>query len=168
MEPNNLKTFRNSKVLTEQIHRTMASTRLLSSSRPMNLGLASSSSSSSSLSGKTVRCLSKAGFNGEKIVSGNGEKKSMAVALKGASVAASDRIVTSAPGMSRVILDLASLVVANVRHAAALLVRTAVKQKRRKLFVQMFIEKVGQSLPFLSIKATVYRSFMSFYVRVLG
>lgn len=124
----------------------MATTRLLRSSRPLNLGLAASSSSSSSfsLSGKTVRCLSKEGFNGEKIVSANGERKSVAVASKAASVAAPERIVTSAPGMSWGILDFDSLIVANVSHAVVILVRTAVKQKRRKMYIQMFLEKVGQ------------------------
>ncbi|KAG2666532.1 hypothetical protein I3760_15G066500 [Carya illinoinensis] len=134
----------------------MATTRLLRSSRPLNLGLASSSSSSSSsfsLSGKTVRCLSKEGFNGEKIVSANGERKSVAVALKAASVAAPERIVTSAPGMSRGILDFDSLIVANVSHAVVILVRTAVKQKRWKMYIQMFLEKAIVDCRFFTLLA---------------
>ncbi|KAG6674841.1 hypothetical protein I3842_15G066900 [Carya illinoinensis] len=133
----------------------MATTRLLRSSRPLNLGLAASSSSSSSfsLSRKTVRCLSKEGFNGEKIVSANGERKSVAVASKAASVAAPERIVTSAPGMSWGILDFDSLIVANVSHAVVILVRTAVKQKRRKMYIQMFLEKAIVDCRFFTLLA---------------
>lgn len=115
----------------------MATTRLLRSSRPLRLGL--TSSSSSSLSATTVRCVRAAGFNGEKRLSGDNERKPM-VAVK-ASVAASESLITSKPQVNRGLLDLASLL-ANANLAAVFLLRMAVKLKPRKLLVQMFLERV--------------------------
>lgn len=114
----------------------MATTRLLRTSRPLRLGLPSSSSTS--LSATTVRCVSAAGFNGEKRVSGDNERKPM-VAVK-ASVAASESLITSKPQVNRGLLDLASLL-ANASLAAVFLLRMAVKLKPRKLLVQMFLER---------------------------
>jgi hypothetical protein len=124
----------------------MATTRLLRTSRPLRLGLPSSSSSPSSLSGTTVRCVSKAaghGFNGDqKTVSGDRERKPM-VAVK-ALLAASESLTTttSKPQVNRRgLLDLASLL-ANASLAAVFSLRLAVKVKPRKFYVQMFLERV--------------------------
>lgn len=115
----------------------MATTRLLRTSRPLRLGLPSSSSSS--LSATTVRCLSTAGFNGEKRVSGDSERKPM-VAVK-ASMVASESLITSQPKLNRGLLDFASLL-AKASLAAVFLLRMAVKLKPRKLLVQIFLERV--------------------------
>ena len=115
----------------------MATTRLLRATRPLGLGLPSSTSSSSSFS---VRCLNKAGFDGEKRVSENCRRKPM-VAVK-ALVAFSKSLITAQPEVNRRLLDLASLV-ANVSKATMILLRIAVKQRPRKFHLQMFIERVG-------------------------
>ncbi|KAB1220516.1 hypothetical protein CJ030_MR3G015769 [Morella rubra] len=116
----------------------MATTRLFRVSRPLRFGLASSSSSS--LSATTVRCLGKSGFNGEKSVFGDGERKSV-VAAKASVLAVSERIITAAPQLINPgVLDLASLA-ANVSRAAIVLLRVAVKRKPRKLDIQMLIER---------------------------
>ena len=115
----------------------MATTRLLRTTRPLGLGLPSSTSSSSSFS---VRCLNKVGFDGEKRVSENCRRKPM-VAVK-ASVAFSKSLITAQPQVNRGLLDLASLV-ANVSKATVILLRIAVKQRPRKFHLQMFIERVG-------------------------
>jgi hypothetical protein len=121
----------------------MATSTLLRTSRPLRLGLPSSSSSSpSSLSGTTVRCVSKAGhgFNGEKTVSGDRERKPM-VAVKALLAASESLTTTSKPQVNRGLLDLASLL-ANASLAAVFLLRLAVKVKPRKFYVQMFLERV--------------------------
>lgn len=114
----------------------MATTRLLRTTRPLGLGLPSSTSSSSS--SFSVRCLNKAGFDGEKRVSENCRRKPM-VAVK-ASVAFSKSLITAQPQVNRGLLDLASLV-ANVSKATMILLRIAVKQRPRKFHLQMFIER---------------------------
>lgn len=114
-------------------------------SRPLRFGLASSSSSS--LSTTTVRCLGKSGFNGEKSVFGDGERKSV-VAAKASVLAVSERIIIAAPRLINPgVLDLASLA-ANVSRAAIVLLRVAVKRKPRKLDIQMLIERVRRSFLF--------------------
>lgn len=117
----------------------MATTRLLRTTRPLGLGLPSSTASSSS-SSFSVRCLNKAGFDGDKRVSENCGRKPM-VAVK-ATVAFSKSLITAQPQVNRGILDLASLV-ANVSKATMILLRIAVKQRPRKFHLQMFIERVG-------------------------
>ncbi|XP_023905405.2 uncharacterized protein LOC112017180 [Quercus suber] len=122
----------------------MATTRLLCTTMPLGLGLPSSSSSFS------VRCLNKAGFDGEKRVSENCRRKPM-VAVK-ASVAFSKSLITAQPQVNRGILDLASLV-ANVSKATMILLRIAVKQRPRKFHLQMFIERAVIDCRFFTLFA---------------
>ncbi|KAM3710536.1 hypothetical protein ACB098_01G039000 [Castanea mollissima] len=115
----------------------MATTRLLRTTRPLGLGLPSSTSSSSS-SSFSVRCLNKAGFDGDKRVSENCRRKPM-VAVK-ATVAFPKSLITAQPQVNRGLLDLASLV-ANISKATMILLRIAVKRRPRKFHLQMFIER---------------------------
>ncbi|CAK9171763.1 unnamed protein product [Ilex paraguariensis] len=121
----------------------MAATRLPRMSRPLGLGAPSSFSCScnSSISSSTMNMmrLNKVGFNGENTITENGETKAMA-ALK-ASVADSDRVVTSKPQTEGGV-DLTSVlenVKAVVRKSFKVLVT---KGRPWKLRAQLLIEKV--------------------------
>ncbi|KAF5445038.1 hypothetical protein F2P56_034121 [Juglans regia] len=131
---------------------------------PFCLPSSSSSSASASLSGTTVRCVSKAGFiqaNDRKSVSGDGETRNPVLAVK-ASAATSERILSSELRAGRGILlsYLASLVVANnvIKAAMSTLRSMAVKQR---LYVQLFIERAIIDCRFFTLFAVVGSLFGS-------
>ncbi|ONI32792.1 hypothetical protein PRUPE_1G385900 [Prunus persica] len=119
----------------------MAATRLLRTFKPMTFH---SSSSSSSLPPKTLRCSSKAGsLSGEKRLGGkndNHERKQMVVVK--ASMATSDTMsITLKPQVNRGRLaELVSLLT-KTNRALLILLRTALKPKPSRQQVQMFIER---------------------------
>ncbi|KAG7941616.1 hypothetical protein I3843_16G054200 [Carya illinoinensis] len=147
----------------------MATARLMfrTARPPLTFGLPSSSSSSASasLSGTTVRCVSKAGFieaDNRKSVSGDGERKPVA-AVK-ASAAPSEPILSSELRVGRGILlsDLASLVANVIKAAMSTLRSMAVKQRRRlRLYVQLFIERAIIDCRFFTLFAVVGSLFGS-------
>ncbi|XP_016647904.1 PREDICTED: uncharacterized protein LOC103320792 isoform X1 [Prunus mume] len=119
----------------------MAATRLLRTFKPMTIH---SSSSSSFLPPKTLRCSSKAGsLSGEKRLGGkndNHERKQMMVVK--ASMATSDTMsITLKPQVNRGRLaELVSLLI-KTNRALLILLRTALKPKPSRQQVQMFIER---------------------------
>lgn len=119
----------------------MATTRLLGASRPLSSSSLRLNNSLSPSTSTALRCLSKAGLTGDKILSGDGERRSM-VALK-ASVAASESVITSDPQTNGG-ESLASLL-ASTANAVLKVVRQTVNSKPPKLQVQMFLERVRQS-----------------------
>lgn len=114
----------------------MATTRLLHTSRPIQLP---SSSSSTSSFIRCVRYKSRASLNGDhNISSGKGERKPV-MAVK-ASVATT-HVTTSQPVVRQGLLDLAAFIT-SIRNAMLVLLRTSVKRKLRNLQPQMLIERV--------------------------
>ncbi|CAB4265793.1 unnamed protein product [Prunus armeniaca] len=119
----------------------MATTRLLRTFKPMTFH---SSSSSSSLPPKTLRCSSKAGsLSGEKRLGGkndNHERKQTVVVE--ASMATSDTMsITLKPQVNRGrFAELVSLLT-KTNRALLILLRTALKPKPSRQQVQMFIER---------------------------
>ncbi|TXG52299.1 hypothetical protein EZV62_021468 [Acer yangbiense] len=126
-------------------------TRFLRTSRPSHNII--SSSSSSSISARTVRCGGKAGFNnGDKRVYGNGDQRKSTVPVK-ASVATSNSVmITKKPEVDGGI-DLATLL-PNVKKAMLVLVlRPLVIRRPRRLQIQMFIERVIINCRFFTLLA---------------
>lgn len=118
----------------------MATTRLFRTSKPSRYVLSSSTCPSSSA--KTVRCLGKAGFNGEtRVLCGNGDQRKSAVPVK-ASVATSKSLtIITKPDADRGLIDLAALL-ENVTAALLKVSRQVVKRRTWKLQIQMVIERV--------------------------
>ena len=118
----------------------MATTRLLRTSRPIQLP-SSSSTSSSFVKCVSVRYQSRASLNGDhNIASGKGERKPV-VAVK-ASMAATDHITTSQPvGIRQGLSNLAALM-ASIRNAKLVFLQDAVKRRTWNLQPQMLIERV--------------------------
>ncbi|XP_044475845.1 uncharacterized protein LOC123203525 [Mangifera indica] len=130
----------------------MATSRLLRTSNPLRHAISSSStcSSSSSSSTNTVRCVSKAGLNGDKRICGNSDHGRSMLPTK-ASVAASDRLlITTKPEVGPVI-DLASSL-AQVIDALLKILRQILEQRRWKL-TQMVIERVIVDCRFFTLFA---------------
>ncbi|KAH7567330.1 hypothetical protein ACOSP7_010837 [Xanthoceras sorbifolium] len=127
-------------------------TRFLRTSRPSHHAISSSSSSSSSLSARTtVRCVSKAGFNGDKRVSGNGDTRKSTVPVK-ASVATSNSLMITKKPVVDGGIDLATLL-ANVTNAMLVVSRTLVRRRPWRLPIQMFIERVIINCRFFTLFA---------------
>ncbi|KAK1554366.1 hypothetical protein Q3G72_011205 [Acer saccharum] len=125
-------------------------TRFLRTSRPSHNII---SSSSSSISARTVRCGGKAGFNnGDKRVYGNADQRKSTVPVK-ASVATSNSVrITKKPEVDGGI-DLATLL-ANVKKAVLVLVlRPLLKRRPWRLQIQMFIERVIINCRFFTLLA---------------
>ncbi|XP_061367999.1 uncharacterized protein LOC133311013 [Gastrolobium bilobum] len=114
----------------------MATTRLLRSSRPIQLPSSSTTTSSSIM--KCIRYQSRASFNEDHNIASKGERKPV-VAVK-ASLAATDHISTSKPVVRQGLLDIA-VFIASIRNAMLVLLRVAVKRKRWNLHPQMLIER---------------------------
>ncbi|XP_027348574.1 uncharacterized protein LOC113860118 [Abrus precatorius] len=114
----------------------MATTRLLRSSRPIQLPPPPSASSFM----KSVWYQSRASLNGDHtIASSKGERKLPVAALK-ASMATTDQITSSQPVVPQGLSDLAALL-ASIRNAIFVLLRSALKSKPWNLHPQMLIEK---------------------------
>ncbi|XWS24309.1 hypothetical protein CRYUN_Cryun28dG0090200 [Craigia yunnanensis] len=130
----------------------MATTRLLRSSNKPLGRIFAASSSWPSLSGKTVRCVSKGGLDGEKKVCRNSERKPT-VAVKASVGAAESTVVISKPRVDWG-REFASLL-ANAINAMRQVVRPVVKPRPWKLHVQMLIEKGIIDCRFFTIFAVV-------------
>jgi len=114
---------------------------LLRSSKPIQLAPSPPSSSSNSLYMKCVRYQSMASLNENhhNIGSVKGERKPVG-AVK-ATIATTNHITTSKPVIQQGLSDLATLI-ASIRNAVLVFLRTFVKRKPRNLRPQMLIEKV--------------------------
>lgn len=137
----------------------MAATRLLRTFKPMTFH---SSSSSSSLPLKTLRCWSMAGsLSGDKRLGGKNDnhERKQTVVVK-ASVATSDTMsITLKPQVNRGRLaELLSLLTKTAR-ALLILLRTALKPKPSRQQVQMFIERVSRHVNFSQISASLFFFF---------
>ncbi|KAG4906424.1 hypothetical protein AAZX31_20G025600 [Glycine max] len=113
---------------------------LLRSSKPIQLAPSPPSSSSNSLYMKCVRYQSMASLNENhhNIGSVKGERKPVG-AVK-ATIATTNHITTSKPVIQQGLSDLATLI-ASIRNAVLVFLRTFVKRKPRNLRPQMLIEK---------------------------
>ncbi|KAJ0087474.1 hypothetical protein Patl1_09073 [Pistacia atlantica] len=154
----------------------MATSRLFRTSKPLRHAISSSTCPSSS-STNTVRCMSKAGFNGEKRICGNADQMRSTVPMK-TSVATSNRmLITTGPKVDPVI-DLASLL-ADVIDAVLKVLRQILERRPWKL-IQMFIERgivdcrfftlfavagslLGSVLCFLEGSFLVVKSYFQFF-----
>ncbi|KAH0990405.1 hypothetical protein GBA52_001888 [Prunus armeniaca] len=131
----------------------MATTRLLRTFKPMTFH---SSSSSSSLPPKTLRCSSKAGsLSGEKRLGGKNDnhERKQTVVVK-ASMATSDTMsITLKPQVNRGrFAELVSLLT-KTNRALLILLRTALKPKPSRQQVQMFIERGIMDCRFFTLLA---------------
>ncbi|KAJ0025046.1 hypothetical protein Pint_08891 [Pistacia integerrima] len=154
----------------------MATSRLFRTSKPLRHAISSSTCPSSS-STNTVRCMSKAGFNGEKRICGNADQMRSTVPIK-TSVATSTRmLITTGPKVDPVI-DLASLL-ADVIDAVLKVLRQILERRPWKL-IQMLIERgivdcrfftlfavagslLGSVLCFLEGSFLVVKSYFQFF-----
>ncbi|KAJ9674600.1 hypothetical protein PVL29_023876 [Vitis rotundifolia] len=127
----------------------MATTRLLGASRPLSSSSLRLNNSLSPSTSTALRCLSKAGVTGDKILSGDGERRSM-VALK-ASVAASESVITSDPQTNGG--EGLAFLLASTASAVLKVVRQAVNSKPPKLQVQMFLERIIVNCRFFTLFA---------------
>ncbi|TKY58923.1 hypothetical protein E2542_SST15998 [Spatholobus suberectus] len=126
----------------------MATTRLLRTSRPIQLP---PPPLSSSLYMKCVRYQSRASVDGDhNIASVKGERKPV-VAVK-ATMATTDPITTSQPVVQQGLSDLASLM-ASIRNAILVLLRAIIKRKPCNLQPQMLIERAIIDCRFLTLFA---------------
>lgn len=141
--------------------RTMATTRLLrTSSKPLR-HVTNPSTASSTFT--TVKCTGKAaGVSGEKMVSGEGDKRKQSMVVVKASMATSESLITAEPRVNRGI-NLASLL-ATLVNALLKVLRPPVKRKPRKLQIQMLVEKVYSSLCYWKIfGAAITSSWLCFF-----
>ncbi|XWS14632.1 hypothetical protein CRYUN_Cryun35bG0025900 [Craigia yunnanensis] len=134
--------------------RIMATTRLLRSSNKPLGRIFAASSSWPSLLGKTVKCVSKGGLDGEKKVCGNSERKLMVAAKDPVAAAESTTEVISKPQVDWG-RELASLLAnaINAINAMRQVLKPVVKPRPWKLHFQMLIEKVIIDCRFFTIFA---------------
>ncbi|XVE94784.1 hypothetical protein REPUB_Repub02eG0039000 [Reevesia pubescens] len=130
----------------------MATTRLLRpSNKPLGRVFASSSSWSSS-SVKTVRCISKGGLDGEKKLSS--ERKPTGAVKASMAAAENSTIIISKPQVDWG-RELASLLANAINAMRQVLIKPVIKPRPSKLHVQMLIEKVIIDCRFFTIFAVL-------------